>query len=89
MGDFNTPNISWSTLTGSTYFSNQLCDLIFQYNLLQLVNYPNRICGNILELFITNYDNVISSVLVHPYNTGYITSDHYLISFTIPLNQPQ
>jgi len=89
MGDFNMPNISWSTLTGSTYFSNQLCDLIFQHNLLQLVNCPTHICGNILDLVITNYDNFISSVFVHPHNTGCITSDHYLISFIIPLNQPQ
>ena len=27
MGDFNVPDINWNTLSGSTTFSNQLCDL--------------------------------------------------------------
>jgi len=64
---------------------------MFQNNLLQLVHCPIHSCGNknLLDLFITNYDKFITSLFVHPYNTGRFTSDHYLISFAIPLNQPQ
>ena len=34
MGDFNVPDVNWATLSGSTIFSSQLCDLVFQFNLL-------------------------------------------------------
>ena len=30
--DFNAPDINWSTLSASSDFSLNLCDLIFQYN---------------------------------------------------------
>ena len=83
MGDFNSPDIDWPTLSGNTCFSNQLCDLMFQFNLLQLVNSPTHICGNMLDLVITNSDNFINSLIVHPYNGNCITSDHYLISFSV------
>ena len=38
MGDFNMPDINWLTLSGHSGFSNQLCDLIFEFNLSQLVD---------------------------------------------------
>ena len=36
-----------------------------------------------LDLVITNSDNFINSLIVHPYNGNCITSDHYLISFSV------
>jgi len=38
MGDFSIPDVNWAT--GSTNFSSQLCDLVFQYNLMQIVDCP-------------------------------------------------
>ncbi len=33
LGDFNAPDINWSTLSGSSTFSNSLCELVFNLNL--------------------------------------------------------
>ena len=85
MGDFNSPNVNWSTLSGNTCFSSHLCDLMFQFNLSQLVSSPTHIGGNTLDLVITNSDNLISSLTVHPHNHSSIVTDHYLIYFTVPL----
>ena len=38
VGDFNLPDICWSTLSGTSPFSNSLCDLV-------LILYPYFICG--------------------------------------------
>ena len=83
MGDFNSPNVDWSTLSGNTYFSNQLCDLMFQFNLNQIVNSPTHIYGNMLDLVITNSYNFISSLTVHSHCDSPIISDHHLISFKV------
>ena len=50
LGDFNLPDINWSTLTGSTTTSQSFCDFIFQYNLTQSITSPTHIKGNILDL---------------------------------------
>jgi len=50
MGDFNSPDINWSTLTASSEFSSSLCDIIFQYNFSQLIDLPTHKQGNILDL---------------------------------------
>ena len=54
MGDFNLPDLNWSILSGHTDFSNHFCDLAFESNLSQLVDQPTHICGNILDLVLTN-----------------------------------
>ena len=54
MGDFNVPDINWDTLSGSSTFSNQLCDLLFQYNLSQIVDCSTHVAGGILDLIFTN-----------------------------------
>lgn len=37
VGDFNAPDIEWSTLSASSPSSTMLCDLIFRLNLTQLI----------------------------------------------------
>ena len=32
IGDFNMPDINWSTLTGCSAISNNFCEFIFQFN---------------------------------------------------------
>ena len=63
LGDFNMPDICWSTLTGTSTASNSFCDLLFELNLSQLVKEPTHCKGNILDLVITN-DNLITDLSI-------------------------
>ena len=82
MGDFNTPDIDWHALTADSNFSIQLCNLIFQYNYSQVVTSPTHEHGNLLDLVLTNNDDIIFDVQVHSEGT-FIKSDHYLVSFKL------
>lgn len=44
-GDFNCPDINWDLLVSSTIFSTKLCDLVFDLQLIQLVDVPTHIKG--------------------------------------------
>ena len=83
MGDFNLSDVNWSTLSDHTDFSNRFCDLAFESNLSQLVDQSTHICGNILDLVLTNCHDQINSLTIHPHNYYSITSDHYLVSFSM------
>ena len=72
MGDFNVPDINWSTLVGSAHFSTQFCDLIFDMNLSQLVDSPIHIQESTLDLVLTNIEDSIHSLIVHN-NTNHLT----------------
>ena len=87
MGEFNIPDINWNTLSGSTAFSNQLCDLVFQYDLSQIADGLTHTAGNILDLIFTNCDSVINSLVMHSNIVHPVTSDHYLISLTLSYYQ--
>jgi len=80
MSDLNVPDVNWTILTGSTSFSSQLCNLVFQFNLMQIVDCPTHINSNTLDLIITNCNNAITSLTVQ---TDHLISDHYLISLTM------
>ena len=81
VGDFNLPDISWSTLTGHSPVSNALCDLVFRHNLLQLVDFPTHSKGNILDLVFVNSENLVSNLVQASSNT--LCSDHCIISFNL------
>ena len=87
LGDFNLPDINWHTLTGSTTNSKRFCELVFDNNLSQMINQPTHICGNILDLVLTNGDNMISSLKVHPQFSEQLSTDHYMISFNINIRR--
>ena len=53
IGDFNLPDISWSTLSGQSPSSTAFCELAFRHNLLQLVDFPTHSMGNTLDLVLT------------------------------------
>ena len=76
MGDFNTPDVVWSTLSANSQFSPKICDLIFQYNYTQVVEYSTHVQGNILDLIITNCDENISSPQIHTEDNPLLKSDH-------------
>ena len=57
---------------------------MFQNNLSQLVHSPTHLKGNILDLILTNSDELISNVEVIPPHHS-LSSDHYIISFQLSL----
>ena len=42
LGDFNFPDIDWQTLYGSSPLSSLFCDLIFDFNLVQVIDFPTH-----------------------------------------------
>ena len=80
-GDFNMPDVNWSTLTGSLATSNRFCDIVFSSNLVQLISSPTHNCGNVLDLVLTDNAENIVDLTVHPPEYQCTTSDHYLITF--------
>ena len=53
VGDFNFPDINWSSLTGSSLSSNLFCEFIFDCNLTQHVTEATHVKGNLLHLVLT------------------------------------
>ena len=77
------PDINWSTLTGCSVISNNFCEFIFQFNLIQVVNTPTHKLGNTLDLILTDNTENIVNLTVHPLEYQCIPSDHHLITFNI------
>ena len=83
VGDFNLPDINWTTLSGSSTISNQFCECIFELNLNQLIEHPTHIHGNILDLVLTDVESLIHCLSVDNSKSLPIRSDHYPITFEI------
>ena len=81
VGDFNFPDISWSSLYASFELSNKFCDFIFDCNLIQHVSQPTHVKGNILDLVLSSASVSIDNLSVVPF-TSLILSDHFVISFS-------
>ena len=80
LGDFNALDIDWLTLSADSGFSIHLCNLIFQYNLTQVITSSTHKHGNILDLVITNNEEIISDIPIHSKNDLLIKSDYYPLS---------
>ena len=83
VGDFNFPDICWSTLCSSSPSSTRFCDGVFDCNPTQLVTAPTHIMGNILDLVLVSDADSISSLRVHPEADSPFKSDHYMVSFAL------
>ena len=82
VGDFNLPNICWSTLTGNSALCTSFCEFVFYWNLTQHISDPTHIKGNILDLVLTSENILISDLCInHPGPP--INSDHFIISFNL------
>ena len=77
VGDFNLPDVCWSSLIGQSPFSNSFCDFVYKQNFSQLVECPTHV---ILDLVLTTSESIISDLLVTEPHT-LISTDHY----TVPL----
>ena len=67
---------------GETPMSNLFCELVFNLNLVQIINEPTHIHRNILDLVFTT-DDIITSLLVHSSTSLPIISDHFAITFSL------
>ena len=83
MGDFNSSDIDWPSLTCCSVHSNALNNLVFDTNHCQLINAPTQIKGNVLDLVFTSSEGVVKDLnidlsYIHTFPTGL-----FLISFSI------
>ena len=83
LGDFNSPDINWNTMSASNYQSSSLCDTIVAKNLIQMVTKQTHKQGNILDLILTNSPDKISNISLDPS----MISDHYKISFDVEVTK--
>ena len=67
--------------------SRQFCDLVFDSGLSQLINCPTHIHGNILDLLLTNSEELIQCISVDN-QSSLLPSDHHSIIFKIALTKP-
>ena len=81
-GDFNLPDINWHTLSSTSTISNAFCDFIFDNSLTQLIDQPTHTKGNILDLLLTNMDDLVTNLTISPTN-NWISSDHFIITFSL------
>ena len=82
MGDFNYPDINWSTNNCNSQASEQFVDTIHNMFLSQIVEQPTR--GNtILDLILTSDTN-----MTHDIDVGepLVSSDHNCIRFLLNVN---
>ena len=78
VGDFNFPDVCWSSLSGTSSLSNHFCEFVFDHNLTQHVTNPTHIMGNIV---LTSAGMSIIDLSVTP-SVQHLSSDHYIISFS-------
>ena len=83
VGDFNMPDIDWSSLNASNHHSSNFCELIFDLNFSQLVDSSTHCKGNILDLVLTNTQEIIYNLSIIPEQLQPFPSDHFIISFSI------
>ena len=82
LGDFNFPDVNWTTLTSHTPQSTYFCDLIFEFNFDQLITEPIHKGGNLLDVILTNI-NCVENISVSVALSCGLSSDHYLIKFSL------
>jgi len=83
IGDLNAPDIDWSILSADSDFSNKICDLLFRYNLNQLVEDATYVRGNVLGIVVTNIEEAITDIHIHLTDNLPIKSDHHLVMFDL------
>lgn len=83
VGDFNFPDINWSSLTGSTPSSNRFCEFVFDHNLVQN---PTHEQGNLLDLAFTTDEDLVDHVTVNTARKPPVNTDHYMVSMEIQFN---
>jgi len=76
-GDFNRPDINWSTPSATSQAPNLFSDLVYDLNLSELVDFATHIHCNLLDLILTNIEESIHNVQIYPHNYQSSSSDHF------------
>ena len=84
IGDFNLNKANWLLNTSTNSIEQAFLDEFVQAGLVQLINEPTHIKGNILDILLTNSEQFINDIIVSNSN-GLCKSDHYSINFKINL----
>ena len=84
ISDFNAPDIEWDTYSYTCFNSELLCDFVVDYNLTQFID-KQLVSTTIYStlLYITNMDNLIQDISIHPAEDFIIQSDHLMITFSL------
>ena len=83
VGDFNFPDINWSSMSGSCPRSSLFSETLFECNLTQLIDGPTHVKGNILDLVLTSDEQAITALQIHSEFDSPVKSDHLMISFSL------
>lgn len=81
LGDFNLPDICWSTLAGRSSSSEVLYNFVVDHFLEQLVNLPTHSGGNVLDLVRCSSPDCIQNISF--ISSPLLVSDHFPISFRL------
>ena len=83
VGDFNAPDIEWSSLTGTQSHSNLICDFVFHANLTQAVFEPTHTKGHILDIVLANCDHIqnLQVILLIQYSLQITALSHSTLTF--------
>ena len=82
LGDFNTPDICWQSYHSSSVDSTLFLDAIDTWNLMQIIDKPTHIHGNIDLVFVCDDHNITTNVLNER------LSDHFPIILEIAVSLP-
>ena len=82
LGDFNCPDINWSSVMASECSSRLLCDFVFDNDLCQLVELPTDTHGNTLDLVLVCSPDLVSDLHIHTNQLQFSFSNHYPITFS-------
>ena len=96
-GDFDYPDINWSTLACNTSYSQLLLDAVNSCCLFQHVTEPTHYrfntTANTLDLVFTNVDGIVNNI---EYLPGIVARDHMYFQFNYtcnsspaPINRPK
>ena len=85
-GDLNKPKIIWKEYISSIANDTIFLDFLMNFGYKQLITAPTHISGSILDLIITNKDNLISEIHI---DKGFSNSDHFSIRFNIKVSKDQ
>ena len=83
IGDFNLPDIDWDLLNGESRQSTNFCELIVHLNLCQLITSSTHNAGNILDLILTNNDQLVHDIVIRYVHPSGLSSDHFIITFKV------
>ena len=89
-GDFNSPDVQWDTLSSTSNSARDLCDFVFDNSLIQLIDQPTHIKGNILDLILMNSNECVANLSIALTPDNWIPTDHFVITFQLSqtLHQP-